>query len=92
MATQIIYSEEFSRHDNSGHPENAERLLVMMNEIKKTPFYKELEFIKPEILPEKTLYEIHSKRMIEEVKNISDEGGSWIDMEESTSLRRRREC
>ena len=81
MTTQIIYSEEFNKHNNIGHPENAERLLVMMKEIKKTPFYNKLKFIEPEILPEKTLHEIHSERMIEEVKNISNEGGSWIDMD-----------
>ena len=53
MTTQIIYSEEFSKHDTMGHPENAERLQVMINEIKKSSFYNKLEFIKPEILPEK---------------------------------------
>ena len=81
MTTQIVFSEEFSKHNNMSHPENASRLHVMMEEIKKAPFYKDVEFVKPEILPEKTLYEIHSERMIEQVKNISDEGGSWIDMD-----------
>ena len=81
MKTQVVYSEEFHKHDNPSHPENAERLTVMMNEIKKAPFYKDLEFIKPEILPEKLLYEMHSDRMIEQVKEISSEGGSWIDMD-----------
>jgi len=81
MTTQIVFSEEFSKHNNMSHPENASRLHVMMEEIKKASFYKDLEFVKPEILPEKTLYEIHSERMIEQVKDISDEGGSWIDMD-----------
>ena len=81
MATQVVYSKEFSRHDNSSHPENAERLIVMMNEIKKSPFYEELDFIKPEILPEKIVHEIHSERMIEQIKDISREGASWIDMD-----------
>jgi acetoin utilization deacetylase AcuC-like enzyme len=81
MTTQIVYSEEFSRHNNMGHPENASRLHVMMDEIKKAPFYEDLEFIKPEILPEKTLYEIHSDRMIEQVRDMSSIGDSWIDMD-----------
>jgi len=81
MTTQIVFSEEFSKHNNMEHPENASRLHVMMEEIKKAPFYKDLEFIKPEILPEKTLYEIHSERMIEQVKDISSIGESWIDMD-----------
>jgi acetoin utilization deacetylase AcuC-like enzyme len=81
MATQIVFSEEFSKHNNRGHPENAERLYVMMREIKKSPFYNELEFIEPELLPEKLLYEVHTDRMIEQVKDISCGGGSWIDMD-----------
>ena len=81
MVTQIVYSDEFSRHDNSSHPENAERLIVMMNEVKKSQFYKELDFIKPEILPEKIIHEIHTERMIKQIKNISREGASWIDMD-----------
>ena len=81
MVTQIVYSEEFSKHNNSSHPENAERLIVMMNEIKKSPFYKELDFIKPEILPENIINEVHTERMIEQIKEISHEGASWIDMD-----------
>jgi len=81
MTTQIVYSDEFSKHNNTGHPENAERLHVMMKEIKKAPFYKDLEFIKPEILPENSLYDVHSKRMIEQIKAMSSEYNSWIDLD-----------
>lgn len=81
MTTQIVYSEEFSKHNNVSHPENAERLRVMMDEIEKSPVNKKLDFIKPEILPEEILPEIHSQRMIEEVKDLSNQGGSWIDMD-----------
>ena len=81
MVTQIVFSKEFSKHDNKGHPENAERLSVMMKEIKKSPFYNELQFIEPEMLPEKLLYDIHSERMIEQIKDINNEGESWIDLD-----------
>jgi acetoin utilization deacetylase AcuC-like enzyme len=81
MVTQIVFSKEFSKHDNRGHPENAERLSAMMKEIKKSHFYNELQFIEPEMLPEKLLYNIHSESMIEQIKDISDEGESWIDMD-----------
>jgi acetoin utilization deacetylase AcuC-like enzyme len=81
MTTQVVYSEEFSKHNNMNHPENASRLHVMMDEIKNTPFYNELKFIKPENLLEKTLLDIHSKRMIEKVREMSSIGESWIDMD-----------
>jgi len=81
MSTQIVFSKEFNKHNNRGHPENAERLNVMMQEIKKSPFYNDLEFIKPEILPENILYDIHSDRMIEQIKDMSNEHEAWIDMD-----------
>ena len=81
MTTQIVYSKEFLKHDNASHPENAERLNVMMNEIKKAPFYKELEFLEPELLPEEALYSVHSDEMIQQIKDISSVGDEWIDMD-----------
>jgi acetoin utilization deacetylase AcuC-like enzyme len=81
MTTQIVYSEEFSKHNNIGHPENAQRLSVMISEIRNAPFYKELEFLEPEILTEEFLYNIHSPKMIEIIKNISLTGKSWVDMD-----------
>jgi len=81
MTTQVVYSEKFDKHNDLSHPENAERLHFMMNEIKNTPFYKDLEFIQPEILSEEILYDIHSDRMIEQVKDLSFESKSWIDMD-----------
>jgi acetoin utilization deacetylase AcuC-like enzyme len=81
MTTQIVYSENFDKHNDQNHPENAERLHVMMNEIKNTSLSKDLQFIQPEILSEEILYDIHSDRMIEQVKDLSIESKSWIDMD-----------
>jgi acetoin utilization deacetylase AcuC-like enzyme len=81
MTTQIVFSEEFSKHNNRGHPENAERLNVMIEEIKKSPFYDDLEFIKPEILPENILYDIHSEKMIEQIREMSTDYETWVDMD-----------
>ncbi|UCD14742.1 MAG: histone deacetylase [Thermoplasmatales archaeon] len=81
MTTQIGYSEEFGKHNNVGHPENAERLTVMMNEIRQSSFYNEIEFAEPELLPEEMLFSVHSDELIQQIKEISSQGGSWIDMD-----------
>jgi acetoin utilization deacetylase AcuC-like enzyme len=81
MNTQIIYSDKFNKHNNSSHPENAERLRVMINEIKESSFLNKLEIIEPELLLEDLLFPIHSNDMIEEIKTLSSQGGSWIDMD-----------
>lgn len=81
MTTQVVYSEEFNKHNNPGHPENAQRLNAMINEVNKSPIKDKLDFIKPEILPEKILYEVHSEWMIENIKDLSSNGISWVDMD-----------
>jgi len=82
MVTQIIYSKKFDLHNNIRHPENNSRTTIMMSELKKAPFYEKLDIIEPEeILPEKKLYELHSKRMIKEVKERSMKDESWIDLD-----------
>ncbi len=81
MTTQIVYSEKYNRHDNPSHPENSKRLQAIIKEIKKAPFYKNLEFIEPKILQEEVLKSVHSEEMIQLVKEISSDGGGWLDMD-----------
>jgi acetoin utilization deacetylase AcuC-like enzyme len=81
MTTQIVFSDEFNKHDTADHPENADRLYVMLDALEQTPFYKKLQFIKPEMISEKLLYEVHSAEMIERIKDISEHGDSWIDLD-----------
>lgn len=79
MTTQIVYSKEFHKHDNAGHPENARRLDALLKEIKQSSFSDDLVFVEPKMLPENSLYEIHTDRMIKLVKEKSTIGDSWID-------------
>jgi len=81
MTTQIGYSEKFSRHNNFSHPENAERLTVIMNEIKQSSLFNELEFIEPELLSEDVLTSVHSYEQIQQIKEYSLQGEHWIDMD-----------
>ena len=81
MTTPIVFSDEFNKHDTADHPENADRLYVMLDAHEQAPFYKKLKFIEPEMLPEELLYEVHSAEMIQRVKEISEKGDSWIDLD-----------
>ena len=82
MSTSIIFTQDFNKHNTPGHPENAERLNVMVQELKAASFYKELKIVKPEILAETRLYELHSERMIQQIKDISSTNeSSWIDLD-----------
>jgi len=81
MTTQVVFSDVFNRHDTADHPENADRLYVMLDAVEKAPFYKDLLFIEPEMLSENLLYDVHSAEMIERVKESSIQGDTWIDLD-----------
>jgi acetoin utilization deacetylase AcuC-like enzyme len=81
MTTQIIFSEKFNRHNNEGHPENANRTSIMLNEIKKSSLSKDLEFSEPEVLASNFIFELHSERMIDQIKERSKLKESWIDLD-----------
>ncbi len=81
MTTQIAYSKDFNKHDSADHPENAKRLQVMMREIQNASFYDKLDFFEPDLISEEALYSVHSDDMIQQVKDISSTGDSWIDMD-----------
>jgi len=81
MKTQIVFSDEVNKHDTADHPENADRLYVILDALEQTPFYKKLHFIEPKMISEKLLHEVHSDEMIARVREISEHGDSWIDLD-----------
>lgn len=81
MKTELVYSKEFLRHDNKGHPENAERLRTMIKEFKKSKLKDKIRIVEPEMLSEDILTKVHSRRMIDQIREINFTGKSWIDLD-----------
>ncbi|HVQ00038.1 MAG TPA: histone deacetylase [Candidatus Thermoplasmatota archaeon] len=81
MITQVVFSDEFNKHDTADHPENADRLYVMLDAVEQSPLYKKVSFVKPMMLSEALLYEVHSAEMIQRIKDASEEGNTWIDLD-----------
>ncbi len=80
MVTQLVYSDVFRQHDTISHPENAERTMVMTQALQDSPLMHHVEIIDPIMFPEKLLYEIHSERMINLIKEISESHNGWVDL------------
>ena len=81
MTTQIVFSNEFNKHDTADHPENADRLYVMLDAVEQSPLLKKFSFVEPVMLPEALLYEVHSPEMIQRIKDASHAGNTWIDLD-----------
>lgn len=79
MQTALAYREEFLLHDTGHHPENSDRLVSILNKLKKTNYYKNL--IRPEIR-EAYDYEVaavHDLSYVKDFKKKSENGKGYLD-------------
>lgn len=73
---KIIFSTRCTEYDFAGHPESPQRLKSIYNLLKE----KKTEFLEPEPAEEKDLLSVHSKRMVQKVKN-----GEFLDADTPSS-------
>jgi len=81
--TAIIYSPKYLEHNpGRGHPESAERLKAIMNELEKSEVLKngQVEVLAPEPAEEKDLMLVHKSDYIELVKKMCSRGGGLLDL------------
>ncbi len=67
----IIYSEKFLIHDNPYNPEKSERIAYTINYLRIKGILHKLNLIPPRPATEKELLKVHTKELIEKVKNAS---------------------
>ena len=80
MVTAIAYSSRYLEHNQSSHPENAERLKVIVDYIKNSRLSKKVDFINPKSVDDESILSVHSRDMVDTVKTLSETGG-WIDFD-----------
>ncbi|MCD6155171.1 MAG: histone deacetylase [Candidatus Verstraetearchaeota archaeon] len=80
MKVTVIYSPEYLMHDTGKHPESPLRVKRAIEAIKKSEVYlKGLVRVKsPRRAEEDEIEEIHSRGLLEKVKNLSLKGGGVI--------------
>ncbi|KAA0007575.1 MAG: histone deacetylase [Thermoplasmata archaeon] len=80
MVTEVVYSKKFLEHDQSTHPENAERLRVIIDEIHDSSIVDRLRMKEPSSISEEELFLVHSKEMVEYIRRLSETSG-WVDFD-----------
>ena len=81
--TAIIYSPIYLEHNpGRGHPESAERLKVIMDELEKSGILQNerIEVLAPEPAREEDLLMTHRPDYIELVKQVCNRGGGLLDL------------
>lgn len=77
----LTYSEEYEKHDTGDHPENKERLRVIINSLKKESILDEIDVISPKIASKEDLLRVHTKSHVEYIESLCRTGGGYIDFD-----------
>ncbi|MHA1862577.1 MAG: histone deacetylase family protein [Candidatus Thorarchaeota archaeon] len=84
MITDLVYHDIFVKHEMSaGHPENPDRLRSAMNYVKKAGLLENenLNLFTPEAVNLDTVYAIHDKLYLEEIRAKSESGGGSYSLD-----------
>ena len=68
----FIYDPVYLKHENPmGHPENAQRLIYIVNKLKSSPIWNQLEHIKPRKATREELAAVHTDVHIEQMSRFT---------------------
>ncbi len=79
MTVGLVYAPIYLQHDTGQHPENAGRLVNVINLLEKANVTEQVVPIPPRAATIDELAKVHSKNYISQVESLARMGGSWID-------------
>ncbi|MGZ7159575.1 MAG: histone deacetylase family protein [Methanobacterium sp.] len=77
--TTLVYSDQYKKHDTGNHPENQDRLNVIINSLKDEGICDEINVLIPKPATENDLLRVHPQNHIEYIKKLCEQGGGYID-------------
>jgi acetoin utilization deacetylase AcuC-like enzyme len=81
MATGYVYDPIYLEHDLRGHPENRQRLEIILRILTQHHLLERLTPIPAAPISRERLERAHSGQYIDLVKRVSDQGGGHLDMD-----------
>jgi acetoin utilization deacetylase AcuC-like enzyme len=85
MPTGYVFDEIFTKHDLPGHPENAGRLVAIMDYLTKQEILSKLTHVPSRPARHEELLRCHHPRHIELVEQVSQRGGGMLDPDTYTN-------
>jgi len=83
--TGIVYDSIFLKHTQAGHPENADRLNAILNNLESTKLLPLLEKVSSRHALLEELCYCHYENYIERVKEVCLKGGGYLDPDTYTT-------
>ena len=83
--TGFVYDPIFLKHTQSGHPENADRLIAILNYLESENLFNLLEKVPSRCATQVELCYCHSENYIEKAKEVCHKGGGYLDADTYTT-------
>ena len=81
MATGYVYHPIFLEHDLPGHPENKQRLKMILQVLEKYQMLARLTSIAAAPITPERLERVHERQYVEQVQRLAERGGGHLDMD-----------
>ncbi|EKF85327.1 histone deacetylase [Methanobacterium formicicum] len=77
----LVYSPEYARHQTGHHPENQERLEVMMKYLIEQGEAEKLDIHLPVPASDEDLLRVHTKHYLNHLQKFTKSGGGYLDFD-----------
>ncbi|HXU38903.1 MAG TPA: histone deacetylase, partial [Blastocatellia bacterium] len=82
MTTALVYDPVFLEHETRHHPENPDRLRVILSALQQDePLWTRLQHLSPRTVSDEDIMRCHSYRLIEQVRNLCENGVPFVDLD-----------
>ena len=77
----LVHSPEYAKHQTDNHPENQERLDVIMNSLKDEGLLEKIDVHQPHPAKEEDILRVHTTEHLRNLKSFSESGGGYLDFD-----------
>jgi acetoin utilization deacetylase AcuC-like enzyme len=82
MPTVLVYDPAFLKHETGHHPENPERLRVIISALQQDEaLWTRLQHLSPRPVSDKDIMRCHSFRLIEQVRSLCHRSVPFVDLD-----------
>src|SRR5437870_13893203 len=81
MTTTLVYDLAFLEHETRHHPENPDRLRVIMSALQQDEaLWRRLQLLSPRPVSDEDIMRCHSFRLIDQVRTLCETGVPFVDL------------
>ncbi|MEK6289032.1 MAG: histone deacetylase [Acidobacteriota bacterium] len=82
MTTALVYDPAYLRHETGHHPENPERLRVIVSALQHDEtLWTRLQHISPRPVSDEDIMRCHTARLIEQIRSLCERGVPFVDLD-----------